>query len=98
MVYSVLLSVLHFKNILLVDPDRLLKPFYQSAVGVLRATQQAKRSSASEREMKAELKNGVRLFAAFCLTYILCITSSSRKKASGMFVSGPCHLVLTFKH
>ena len=35
MVYSILLSVLHFKTILLVDPDWLLKLFHQSAVGVL---------------------------------------------------------------
>ena len=35
MVCSVLLSVLHFKTILLVDPDWLLKLFHQSAVGVL---------------------------------------------------------------
>ena len=33
-------------------------------------TQRAKRSSPSERAMKTELKSDVRLFVAFCLTYV----------------------------
>ena len=36
MVHSVLLSVLHLKTILLVDPDWLLEVFHQSAVRVLK--------------------------------------------------------------
>ena len=42
MVYSVLLSVLHFRTILLVDPDWLLKLFHQSAVGVSEANTASK--------------------------------------------------------
>ena len=65
MVYSVLLSVLHFKTILLVDPDWLLKVFHQPAAGSLRATQRAKWITPSERALKTELNNGIGLFVAF---------------------------------
>ena len=73
MVCSVLLSVLHFKTILLVDPDWLLKVFHQSAVGVLKGNTASKmeHSTPSERAMKTELKSDVRLFVAFCLTYFI---------------------------
>ena len=42
MVYSVLLSVLHFKTILLVDADWLLKVSHQSLVGVLKGNTASK--------------------------------------------------------
>ena len=42
MVYSVLLSVLHFKTILFVDPDWLLNVFHQSVVGVLKGNTASK--------------------------------------------------------
>ena len=41
------------------------KEWFQSAA------QRAKRSTPSERAMKNELKNEVRLFVAFCLTYFI---------------------------
>ena len=83
MVYSVLLSVLQFKTILLADPDWLLLIFlHQSAAGSLRAraTQRAKWSTPSERVMKTEVKNSVRLLVAFCYLF-LSMTSSAEVKA-----------------
>ena len=65
MVYSVWLSVFHFKPILSVDPDWRQKVFHQSAAGSLRATQRAKWITPSERALKTELNNGIGLFVAF---------------------------------
>ena len=79
MVYSVLLSVLHFETILLVDSDR----HHQSAVGVWKATQQAKWSTASERAIKIELKNGVRKVYSILFDFCLCMTSSGGFVAAG---------------
>ena len=42
MVYSVLLFVLHFKTIILMDPDWLLKVLHQSVVMVLRGNTASK--------------------------------------------------------
>ena len=61
--------MLHFKSILLVDPDWLLKVSHQSTARLFSAPQGAKWSTPSERAMKTELKTGVRLSVAFYSTY-----------------------------
>ena len=87
MEYAVLLSVVHFKTILLVDPDWLLKVSHQSAAGSLRATQRAKRGTPTERAMKTEKKNSVRLFVAFFFTYFCVLTSSDFLALVSSFLS-----------
>ena len=67
MVYSVLLSVLHFKTSPLVDPDGLLDVFHQSAVGV------SKGNTAS----KMETENWCHTVCSILLGLFLCMTSSA---------------------
>ena len=68
MVCSVLLTVLHLKTLLLIGCEfstanrELINQWF------FMATQREKQSTPSERALKTELKPGVRLFVAFCLT------------------------------
>ena len=69
MVCSVLLTVLHLKTLLLIGCEISTANQNPTNKWFLMATQRAKRSTPSERALKTELKTGVRLFVAFCLTY-----------------------------
>ena len=68
MVCSVLLTVLHLKTLLLIGCEISTANQNPTNKWFLMATQRAKRSTPSERALKTELKTGVRLFVAFCLT------------------------------
>ena len=76
MVYSVLLSVLHFKTILVVDPDWLLEVFYQSAVGVL----EGNTASKMEHNIWESNENGAytwcQIVCSILFNLFLCMTSS----------------------
>ena len=71
MVWSVLLTVLHLKTLLLIGYEFSTanhEPANHNHEMVFMATQREKWSTPSERALKTELKTGVRLFVAFCLT------------------------------
>ena len=67
-VHSVLLLMLHLKNILLVNPESCWGSWIQ----------RAKWSTPSAWAMKTELKNSVRLSVAFCLTYFCALQVVAR--------------------
>ena len=67
-VCSVLLTVLHPKTLLLIGCDILTTNQNPTDKWFLMLTQRAKRITPSKRALKIELKTGVRLFVAFCLT------------------------------
>ena len=69
MVCSVLLTVLHLKTLLLISCEISTANQNLTNKGFLMPTQRAKLSTPSERALNTGLKNGVRLFVAFCLTY-----------------------------
>ena len=68
MVWSVLLTVLHLKTLLLIGCEFSTANQKATNKWFLMATQREKQSTPSERALKTELKTGVRLFVAFCLT------------------------------
>ena len=68
MVCSVLLTVLHPKTLLLIGCEISTANQNLTNTWFLLATQRAKRSIPTERAFKTELKIGIRLFVAFCLT------------------------------
>ena len=65
---SILLTVLHLKTLLLIGCK--FTTAYQKPTNkwFLMATQREKQTTPSERTLKTELKTGVRLVVAFCLT------------------------------
>ena len=76
MVWSVFLTVLHLKTLLLIGCEFSTANQNPSNKWFLIATQRAKRSTPSERALKTDLKNSARLFTAFCLTYSKCMANS----------------------
>ena len=68
MVCSVLLTVLHLKTLQLIGCEFSTANQKPTNKWFLMATQREKRSTPPERALKADLKNGARLFVAFCLT------------------------------
>jgi len=68
MACSVLLTVLHHKILLLIGCEFSTANQEPTNKWFLMATHRAKWSTPSERALKTELKTGVRLFVAFCLT------------------------------
>ena len=68
MVCTVLLTVLQPKTLLLIGCEISTANYNPTNKWFLMATQREKRSTPSERALKTELKTGVRLFVAFCLT------------------------------
>ena len=69
MVCSVLLTVLHHdETLLLIGSEISTANQKPTNKWFLMATQREKQSTPSERALKTELKTGVRLFVAFCLT------------------------------
>ena len=61
-------TVLHFKTLLLIGCEFSTANQEPTNKWFLMATQREKQSTPSERALKTELKTGVRLFVAFCLT------------------------------
>ena len=94
MVYSVLLSVLHFKTILLVDPDWLLKLFHQSAVGV----SEANTASKMEHTIWKSNENGAytwcQIVCSILFDLFLCMTSSGPDLLWQRFSSPPSKVIL----
>ena len=68
MVCSVLLTMLHQKTLLLIGCEFSTANKKPTNKWFFMATQREKRSTPSEWALKTELKTGVRLFVAFCLT------------------------------
>ena len=68
MVCSVLLTVLHPKTLLLIGCEISTANQNPTNKWFSMATQRAKRSTPSESALKTELKTGVGLFVALCLT------------------------------
>ena len=78
MVHSVLLSVLHFKTILLVDPDWLLKVFHQSAVGVLKGNTESKTESTIWKSNENWTEKWCQIVCSILFDLSYCMTSISR--------------------
>ena len=79
MVYSVLLSVLHFKTILLVDPDWLLKLFHQSAVGVLEGNTASKMEHTIWKSNETGAYTWCQIVCSILFDLFKCMTSSMTK-------------------
>ena len=67
LVCYVLLTVFHLKTLLLIG-CKISTANQNPKKWLLMATQKAKGSTPYERALKTELKTGVRLFVAFCVT------------------------------
>ena len=76
MVYSVLLSVLHFKTILLVDPDWLLVNFHQSAVGVFKGNTASKMEHSIWKSNENWTEKWCQNVCSVLFDLFLCMTSS----------------------
>ena len=68
MVWSVLLTVLHLKTLLLIGCEILTTNQIPTNKWFLMLAQRAKWSTPSKRAFKADLRNSARLFVAFSLT------------------------------
>ena len=76
MVYSVLLSVLHFKTILLVDPDWLFKLFHQSGVEVSEANTASKMEHSIWKRNENWTGKWCQIVCSILFDLFLCMTSS----------------------
>ena len=79
MVYSILLSVLHFKTILLVDPDWLLKVFHQLAVGFSKGNTASKMEHSIWKNNNNWTEKWRQIVCSILFDLFLCMTSSAQQ-------------------
>ena len=75
--YALLLSVLHFKTILLVDLDWLLKVLPESAVGVLKSNTASKMEHSIWKSNKNWTGKWCQIVCCILFDLLLCMTSSA---------------------